>query len=308
MSKKKQLKPALALLALLAAPAPGPADPRASAPPAAARAPLELTFLGNEGFLLASGGRKVLVDALVATTHRQYVWQGAELRADLAAARPPFDGVHLVLASHFHGDHFDPVAVARHLAASPGARFVSTPDAVGRLRREAEDFAAIASRVEAVHPSAGEVRRFPELGLEVYRLHHGHDRPQLQNLGFVVDVGGWRVGAVGDTEASAAEFAAAGFPADLDVALFAAWLFEPGDWPGLVGETVGARVWVPTHRASGENAAAFAAGGPLAAWAEDFGRRFPDGLIFTRLLEKRTVEAPGRRAGGGSSGASGGGR
>ena len=40
-----------------------------------------------------------------------------------------------MLASHHHGDHFDAEAVARHLASNPGARFVSTRQAVDRLQR-----------------------------------------------------------------------------------------------------------------------------------------------------------------------------
>lgn len=281
----------LVLVALSAAFAPAHTNATGEGTTSGDRAGLELTFLGNQGFLLVSRGQKVLVDALVATTHRQYVWQGEALRGDLAAARPPFDDVDLVLASHFHGDHFDPVAVGQHLTASPRARFVSTPGAVERLRSEYGGFDSISSRIEAVYPRTGEVRRLAELGLEIYRLHHGRDRPEIQNVGFVVDIGGWKVGVVGDTEASAAEFAASGFPSELDVGLFPAWLFDPRQWPRVVGEAVQAQVWVPTHVASGENAASFAPDGQLAGWTADFGERFPRGLLFTRLLEKRSLSA-----------------
>ncbi len=71
-------------------------------------AELEITYVANEGFLLAGGGKKVLIDALFDGGIAGYPTIPDELRPSLEQARPPFDGVDLVLATHFHGDHFGP--------------------------------------------------------------------------------------------------------------------------------------------------------------------------------------------------------
>ena len=51
---------------------------------------LELTFLGNEGFLLRAGGKSVLIDAITGDSLTGYVPLPAEPRAKLEAAQPPF--------------------------------------------------------------------------------------------------------------------------------------------------------------------------------------------------------------------------
>lgn len=186
----------------------------------------EITYLANEGFLLAGGGEKVLVDALFGDGLAGYAVVPAELRSKLEAAQPPFDGVDLVLATHFHDDHFDPRAVGRFLAAAPQARFVSTPQAVERLRTEYDGFEGIAPRVRAVLPAEGDAERLESDGvaLTVYNLHHGRGRP-IENLGFLVEVGGARLLHVGDTMVDAEELAVLDLPAG--------W-FGPGGRDGLL--------------------------------------------------------------------------
>ncbi|MFQ5351382.1 MAG: MBL fold metallo-hydrolase, partial [Thermoanaerobaculia bacterium] len=87
---------------------------------------VQVIYLANEGFLLEAGETKVLVDALFGEGLRGYPVVPAPIRAELEGARGRFAGVDLILASHFHGDHFDAAAVARHLRANPGAVFLST--------------------------------------------------------------------------------------------------------------------------------------------------------------------------------------
>ena len=70
------------------------------------------------------------------------------------------DNVDLILATHNHADHFDPIAVGRHLRANPEARFVSTKQAVKSLRDRVEDFEAIAddlTNISTMDATDGEV-------------------------------------------------------------------------------------------------------------------------------------------------------
>ncbi len=183
---------------------------------AAAQAPapggVEVTYLANEGFLLAAGETCVLVDALFTDGLGGYQVLPSEKLGRLEAGEGPFAGVDLVLATHYHGDHFDPRSVGRHLARNPGARFVSTGQAVERLRETlGEDFAAVAERVTAFSPAVGERESFVHAGirLTVLNLHHGHGRrPAVQHLGFVIAIGGWKLLHIGDTEVTRDELGA----------------------------------------------------------------------------------------------------
>jgi L-ascorbate metabolism protein UlaG (beta-lactamase superfamily) len=189
-----------------------------------------VTYLANEGVLLRAGSSAVLVDALFGEGLAGYAHVAAEERARLERAAPPYDEVTLVLATHRHRDHFDPAAVAAFLAANPRAHFLSTPQAVEELRaslRSAGDDGAIARRGRAVLPAAGVIERH-ELGgvaVGVLRLHHGAGN-DTQNVGFLVELAGSRVLHVGDTAATAADFAPfrlADRP--VDVALLPVWFF-----------------------------------------------------------------------------------
>ena len=108
--------------------------------PAAAQ--VEVTYLGNEGFLLTAGETRVLVDALYGDGIPGYPAVPRDVRRELEAGRGRFAGVDLVLASHAHADHFDPAAVARHLRANPAALFLSTREAVAAVRDELGEHSA----------------------------------------------------------------------------------------------------------------------------------------------------------------------
>ena len=158
---------------------------------AAAGEGVELTYLGNEGFLIAAGETRVLVDALFGDGLSGYPVVPPVPRRQAEEAAGSFAGVDLVLASHHHGDHFDPRAVGRHLIHNQGARFVSTQQALERLRRGFDGYDRVAGRVAGFWPGEGERAAFSHAGirLTVLNLHHGRGRnPPVQNLGLLIDV------------------------------------------------------------------------------------------------------------------------
>ena len=87
---------------------------------------LTLTYLGCEGVLVRSDAGSVLIDGLYGEEAAPFGVPPEPVLEKLRDARPPFDRVDVILATHFHGDPFDPVAVARHLRANPNSHFVST--------------------------------------------------------------------------------------------------------------------------------------------------------------------------------------
>jgi L-ascorbate metabolism protein UlaG (beta-lactamase superfamily) len=87
---------------------------------------VSITFLANEGVLLSSGTKKVLIDALFLKYETGYAIPADSTRAALESARPPFDAVDLVLVTHRHGDHFHPAPVAAHLRANPRATLLTS--------------------------------------------------------------------------------------------------------------------------------------------------------------------------------------
>lgn len=193
---------------------------------------VQITYLANEGFLLEAGETKVLVDALSGDGLRGYPVVPAKIRAELESARGRFAGIDLILASHYHGDHFDAAAVARHLRANPDAVFLSTRQAVDALRRELgeeDGFEIVTS-----YPEEGKLAQLslPGVTVEVLNLHHGRGRrPLVENLGLLIRLGGLDLLHVGDTEAEERDLQPyKELLTEIDVWLQPGWLLTDPDW------------------------------------------------------------------------------
>lgn len=258
--------------------------------PPAATAEVEVTYLGNEGFLLAAGETKVLIDALYGDGLAGYAVVPDEPRRQLEAAAGRFAGVDLVLASHYHGDHFDAVAVARHLTNNPGARFVSTHQAVDRLRR-VEGFVDIADRVEGHWPAEGTTAAIEHAGVKVtiLNLHHGRGRqPPVQNLGLLLDLGGLRLLHVGDTEVTTGDVSAYALgDAGIDVLFAPGWFFGYKQWKPLLAEIDPASTVVMHLAEASAPASYFGPAGSRAKRIERILEVDPDAIIF-ESMETRT--------------------
>ena len=225
-------------------------------------AEIEVTYLANAGFAVTSlrgqaRAATILIDALFGEGLRGYPKVAAEERRRLESASPPYDRVAAVLVTHAHGDHFDPASVARFLLASPSTHFVSTPQAVSRLRRalgEADDH-----RLHALLPPEGESLGL-EIGdwsIEVFQLHHGRGRAQ-QNLGFLIETDEVGLLHVGDTEVVSSDVAPLGFERHrIDVALLPVWYFTYAHWSEVVRRHWRARLLVGMHLAEPNAPASF---------------------------------------------------
>lgn len=214
----------------------------------APREPLEVTYLANEGFLLEAGGRRVLVDGLFGEGIAGYPAAPADERRRLEAGERPWQNIDLALATHHHGDHFDPQSVASFLAAHPEARFLSTEQAIERLHGVLAASDARLERARAVVPGEGEVEvvRAGGVTVELLLLHHGREQP-IQNLGFVIELGAFRVLHVGDTEAVWSDFAPyAKRLEEIDVALVPVWFLTVGQHSAVL-ERIAPRTIIAMH-------------------------------------------------------------
>ena len=209
-----------------------------------------ITSLGNEGFLIEAEGRVVMIDALYVGLPG-YVAPTEEQRSARERAVPPFDTVDLVLATHHHGDHFDAEVVARHLDANPRGVLITTPTAVDLIRQNRADLAEMSDRLRRVYPMEGESihLEFADIDVEVLNLHHGRQRdPLVENLGFIVRMGGFSFLHMGDTEATAEEIGSLDLrDRNIDVAFVPFWLLEERQNARSYLEAIGAATVVAMH-------------------------------------------------------------
>lgn len=252
-----------------------------------------VTYIGNEGFFLSTGGTGVLVDALVRRGIRPYVKANARDRERLELAQGPFNQVTLVLATHHHADHFDAKAVRSHLERNPDAVFVSTVQAVELVLETGPGAEALGTRLIAIQPQEGTVEHlsFPGVELDVFNLHHGRDRqPVVENLGFLVDVEGLRFLHIGDTEATRDELMALALAGlEIDIAFIPYWKLLWGE-PGFVEDAIGsarvAAMHIPSARAQSDYFGEFEDLDGLVGGLEE---AYPGILVFVEPTDTRTI-------------------
>ncbi len=267
------------------------AAPSAESPVAAAT--LEVTYVANEGFLISSAGRKLLIDALFRKGVEGYATPSPGVRENLERARSPFDGVDLILATHYHADHFDAESVAAHLERNPQALFFSTNQAVDKLKATGK-FAAFKDRVTALLPKEGERFKRTHRGLhaQFLNIHHGRGTP-TENLGFLVELDGKKLLHIGDSAAEAEVFQKYELVKDgIDVAFLPYWYFFDDGWKKAVGEQIQPRHIVLMHIPPDVDAfdsEVKKQGGWRKVWAR-IKTEFPNAVFFERELEKKTFD------------------
>jgi L-ascorbate metabolism protein UlaG (beta-lactamase superfamily) len=154
-----------------------------------------VTFVGNSGFLVTVGDKKVMVDAFFEGFPPGYSLPET-VQNLLMNAQPPFDNVDLILASHDHADHFSARMVRQHMQNNSKAVFVSTTQATNKL-------ADFRDRVIALDPVAGTPVQAEANGLlvEAIYLSHGYppnDPSEIFNNSYVVTINEIKIFHAGD--------------------------------------------------------------------------------------------------------------
>ncbi|MBU7036335.1 MAG: MBL fold metallo-hydrolase [Theionarchaea archaeon] len=209
---------------------------------------VEITFISNAGFLIVSGDKKILVDALWEASAGDQTPQ--EVRELVGNASPPFDDIDLALTTHVHIDHFSPSVAGAHLENDPHTIFVSTEEVVRTLRSSFPGFSSIQDRVKAVQPEEGERVSLTLNGIdiEVLNLHHGIDVP-VRNNAYLFTIGGLKMFHTGDIDVTFEEIQAYElFNDEIDIA-FVPYFFMVfgGEEERILRESIKANRIIPIH-------------------------------------------------------------
>jgi L-ascorbate metabolism protein UlaG (beta-lactamase superfamily) len=239
-----------------------------------------VTFLANEGVLLTAGGRKVLIDALFEKYKTGFALPADSTRAALAAARAPFNDVDAVLFTHYHGDHFHPAPLAAHMRANPRATLLTSRQVIDSLHGRLSAGDPVTNRIRARSLAPGAKRReiVNGISIDLLGLPHG-GRPDVQHLGFIVELGGRRVLHLGDADFNTRTFAALRLDTmQIDVALVPDWALLDGQSRQIVQRWIRPRQIVAIHVMEGEGERV----------ARAVRRVLPRAVTFVRPLETRT--------------------
>jgi len=164
---------------------------------------ITITYLANEGVFLSDGSSGVLIDSLFREGVEGYARLAPDVLEAVETAAAPFDSTRLVLVTHRHRDHFQADSVARHMQHNTRAMLVAPANAAELVEAAARDFASFRDRARFLPPPRDSVVTVHHAGLsvEVFFVSHGQGRfAKVENLGYVVTIGGKRVLHLGDAE------------------------------------------------------------------------------------------------------------
>jgi len=212
---------------------------------------VEVEAIANEGFLIRSARRTVLVDALFRATapYPEFFSQGPseDLIRQMVAGEGPFNRVDLALVTHADGDHFHSVTACEFLENHPETLLVGTADVLAALSA-LEGFDAIADRVVFPVRTHGSCERIEHRGVAITAcfVWHSGGREVANNI-YIVEMNGFRFLHEGDADRSPATFAGLEDVADrLDLAFLHDW-FVLNDGREVVTDILKPRAVVLMH-------------------------------------------------------------
>ena len=246
-----------------------------------------LTYLANEGVLLAAGEWKVVVDAFVTQPYSIYAALPPELFARFMDGEDPFEGVDLALVSHAHPDHVQ-VAPAREVMRAHGdLRVTSAPQVAELVLNGLDADDPLRERLGVFLPEPGAWHEVLTLGegavrVTAFRIPHAGNRPSMQNLAHLVELGGVRFLHLGDGDARAEHLEPFALKErKVDVALVPYWWLLDAAGRELLAKYVAPRTIVALHVPPSE----------VDAVRDRLGRELPDAVVFGAPGESRGVAA-----------------
>lgn len=205
---------------------------------------LQVTYIGNAGFMITTNHKKLIIDGLFRGFDGIYTLP-EDIQNKLALAQPPFDNVDLILVTHNHRDHFSSGLVAQHLQNDPNTVLAALPSITGQ-------FPNYADRLAAFDPTPEKPVEKDIDGIQVEALALTHGPGQPVNIGFVIEVEGFKLFFSGDvdlTYVSYEIFRAYHLPEKkLDIAFIQHfYLTDIPEEQQFIKQGIAAKYLIPTH-------------------------------------------------------------
>lgn len=101
---------------------------------------LRITYVANEGFLLNSSEKSVLIDALFTDGYGSFPVPSKDVIDGIMGNKPPFEKIDAYFLTHYHKDHCDPALVNDYLAKHKGLPFVTSKPSIVFIHGNCIDF------------------------------------------------------------------------------------------------------------------------------------------------------------------------
>ncbi|OEK07141.1 MBL fold metallo-hydrolase [Roseivirga misakiensis] len=240
---------------------------------------LEITYIANEGVLIANNNQKVLIDALFDDFYKQYSSPSEKVVTSMMASENPFEQVKVVLTTHMHRDHFEANITGEFLKEHQESRFLSSNQVRDELKAKYVDFSSIQGRVKAyvrgVHTLKDEINGVTVYSFFIY--HAGGERTRsIENMGFIVEVGDKRVLHLGDSDMNPDRFKEVDLAKyEIDVALVPYWYMTSDAGIDIINNSIKAKQLIGIHYPKAPSKTAL----------EQIEKNYPQAKVFQKAME-----------------------
>jgi len=173
-----------------------------------------VTYLANEGFLIESQGKKILIDGIFDDKTINYAdVPSDELLSSITSSNSPFNDVDVLLVTHMHRDHFSSIPVGKHLLNNSQAILICNSQTAEKFESEFPDYDKISSQVIISSPELEKTTNLNVNGISIttFGLLHStyfvkDDKGNEKDLhakikvnGYLVEIGDFSFMHTGDT-------------------------------------------------------------------------------------------------------------
>lgn len=163
---------------------------------------LDVTYIANAGFLIESKGKQVIIDALFMNGWDNYLIPADSVVSDIINQQDPFDHSTLMLITHNHGDHFNAAMVVAYLTGNSENKLIAPPKVTDELIKH-PDYKKFENQIVPVDKLSRNHNDTIIQGIRVRSFFIQHDaRPQIENLGFLIDMDHLKIFHSGDNNGS----------------------------------------------------------------------------------------------------------
>lgn len=205
----------------------------ASAAEPLTKSKVTMTFVANEGILVAGSEARLLIDGLFGKSYSIFQAPDADTIAKLTTATAPFDRLTAALVTHKDTDHVNAAYVSAHLVSDTDCALVAPAEVVDLVRSQ-PDFAKFEGRIHTIPPVESETETIlNKVKIRAIPLGHMPRPPNLPempyNVGYLFAIDGITFFHTGDMSAEnlASLQRAKLAEANIDVLLISWYAFKP---------------------------------------------------------------------------------
>ncbi|NOT08933.1 MAG: hypothetical protein HOP28_12110 [Gemmatimonadales bacterium] len=241
---------------------------------------VKITFVGDDGVVITDGAKTVIIDAMppsfsvvINQITTSWIPAAAGLVSAIQNGTPPYDNISVAMVTHDHLDHWAIASTGSFLASHPQAQLIGPPQVVSNFPGNGQ--------VSPLNPAlfqSGETT-IDGIRIKAFRMVHfsnfGLDFSSVQNLAFLVEIGGKKILHLGDADYTNENFAPFDFVNEnVDVVILPAATFKLNAANiGLVRTLIAADNIIAAHLET-----SMTAGQVKVVWGDDV-------AVFTQSLQ-----------------------